>query len=74
MMPPVLPAVSTVQHVSTTRQLWGKQNLYVTSPSPYFFNEYRLPLHNGEPYADGNGRKRAGSHCGRWSRCSGWEL
>ena len=26
----------------------GNKNLYVTSASPYFFNGYRLPLHNGE--------------------------
>ncbi|MFZ0031761.1 MAG: hypothetical protein WAK84_07805 [Candidatus Cybelea sp.] len=47
-MPSSLPVVPTARHVSTTRQLSGHKNLYVTSASPYFFNEYRLPLHNGE--------------------------
>lgn len=48
MMPPVLPASSTAQHVPATTQRRGRPNLYVTSASPYFFNEYRLPLHNDE--------------------------
>lgn len=48
MMPSTLPVGPTVQHVSATTQLWRRQNLYVTSASPYFFNEYRLPLHNRE--------------------------
>ncbi len=47
-MPSTLPAVATVQHVPATTRLPGNQNLYVTSASPYFFNEFPLPLHNGE--------------------------
>lgn len=47
-MPPMFPVVPTAQHVSTTSQRSGKQNLYVTSASPYFFNGYHLPLQRGE--------------------------
>lgn len=51
MVPSALPVIPRAQHVSATKQLWGTRNLYVTSASPYFFNEYHLPLNNPDASA-----------------------
>ncbi|MGC1379580.1 MAG: hypothetical protein WA814_01010, partial [Candidatus Baltobacteraceae bacterium] len=44
----LLPATATIQPPPQLSQGRGGRNLYVTSASPSFFNEYRLPLRSDE--------------------------